>query len=74
MCVPLRNQKLVGRETLTLLYLILDSVWGFCNMQSFTEEGEMRLHFQRIVYGMFACWKSGGTFRSCLHGMDISPL
>lgn len=66
------KQKPAGGEALTLLSLILDSIWSFCNMQSSTEEGEVDLHFHRLVYCMFACLKSGGTFRHCLLGIDIS--
>ena len=43
-------------------------------MQSSTEEGEVDLHFHRLVDCMFACLKSGGTFRPYLLGIDISLL
>lgn len=43
-------------------------------MQSSTKEGETGLHFQSIAYCMFACLKSGGTFRSCVASTDISLL
>lgn len=69
------TQKTKGRrEALTLLSLILDSIWGFCNMQSSTEEGEGDLRFHRLVYCTFTCLKSGGTFRHCLLGVDVSLL
>lgn len=68
--IPKKNPTQAGGETLILLCLILDSIWGFCNMQSSTEEGETDLHFQRIVSCGFAYLKSGGNSRSCFPGVD----